>query len=960
MSRIPEEEITRIKEQIPLEELCRQRGINLEKHGAKDLKGLCPFHDDKEASFIVSPDKNLFNCFGCGASGSNLDFVMKIEGVSFRHAAEILQTNPAATGGVTNARKCTVKKLASPLSFDADDRELMKQTVEYYTSTLEKSQAALEYLGNRGLKSPDLVRRFRIGYSNRTLGYHLPMKNRKAGDEIRGRLTRLGIYRESGHEHFSGCIVFPVWDAGGHVVEMYGRRIAKGDGTKHLYLPGPHAGVWNADGVGDAREWLLCESIIDALSFWVHGFENVTASYGARGFTPEYLELVRSRRPERVIVAYDNDDAGNVAANELSQRLEPEGVAVWRAELPPGGDVNELIVHSENPRGALSSLLAAAVRMLPENRRAIPFPAVKTPEVPAKSAEKTEEESSHDGGKEKDSFEAGDDRIMFRRGERAYRARGLDRNTSFDHLKVNLRLQFRGKFHIDSFDLYNARQRAAFTAAAHQVTGIEHKIIEEDLSILIPLTESEQEKRILSKMSVDVKAPSMTPEDEQRALALLRDPDICGRVLADFETAGTVGEESNKLVGYLVAVSRKLDDPLSAVIMSRSAAGKSSLLNAVLEFVPEEDKEMLTSMTAQALFYMPTDGLRHKVLALAEDEGSERACYPLKILQSEKVLVLAVTVKDPESGIMQTKQRKVDGPVAQLMTSTQAELDYELANRYLVLTVDEERGQTRRIHEAQREAETLQGLLKKMEKEDILKIHHNAQRLLRPLPVVNPFAGKLTFPDDRLRLRRDHKKYLGLIRTVAFIRQFQKQIRSCEHRGKTIQYIEVDENDLRISHGLAVSVLGRCLDELAPPARAFLAGLHGSVRKIAAERNVKIPSVRMTQRSIREATGWSDTQVRRHLERLIEMEYVIRHRVPGTGARFEYELVYDGQGQSGEKFLPFLSGADSLMQGENAPMKHDPPPENHVPPCDRHASATGSPQDRHDVDARASSLLVLS
>jgi len=363
----------------------------------------------------------------------------------------------------------------------------------------------------------------------------------------------------------------------------------------------------------------------------------------------------------------------------------------------------------------------------------------------------------------------------------------------------------------------------------------------------------------------------MSGEEEAKALALLREPRLFERILADFVTAGSVGEESNKLLGYLIAVSRKLDDPLSGLIVSRSAAGKSALMGAILDFVPEEEKQVVTSMTTQALYYLPDDGLKHKVLAVVEDEGSETASYPLKILQSEKRLILAVTVKDTEGGMPKTELKTVEGPVAQFMTSTQAEFDEELANRYLVLSVDENREQTRRIHAAQREAETLQGWLRQIDREEVLKTHHNAQRLLRPLKVTNPFAAQLTFPDDQLRLRRDHKKYLGLIRTIAFLRQYQKPIKSCEHRGEVRQYIEVEEHDMTLANQLAVEVLGRSLDELAPATRTFLIALHRLVDDLATVQKLPRDKVRLTQRQLRETLKWSDTQVRRHLERLITL-----------------------------------------------------------------------------------------
>jgi hypothetical protein len=169
-------------------------------------------------------------------------------------------------------------------------------------------------------------------------------------------------------------------------------------------------------------------------------------------------------------------------------------------------------------------------------------------------------------------------------------------------------------------------------------------------------------------------------------------------------------------------------------------------------------------MTGQSLYYMGETDLKHKVLAIVEEEGASRAAYALKLLQSEGSLSIASTGKDAATGRLVTHEYRVEGPVAIFLTTTAIEIDEELLNRCLVLSVDEDREQTRAIHRAQREAQTLEGLLKRRERDDIAKLHRNAQRLLRPLAVVNPRAGELTFPDSLTRTRRDHMKYLTLIR----------------------------------------------------------------------------------------------------------------------------------------------------------------------------------------------------
>ena len=153
-----------------------------------------------------------------------------------------------------------------------------------------------------------------------------------------------------------------------------------------------------------------------------------------------------------------------------------------------------------------------------------------------------------------------------------------------------------------------------------------------------------------------------------------------------------------------------LDSPLAVIVQSSSAAGKSSLMEAVLAFLPEEQRVQYSAMTGQSLFYMGETDLKHKVLAIVEEEGAHCASYALKLLQSEGVLTIASTGKDPATGRLLTHQYRVEGPVMIFLTTTAIHLDEELLNRCLVLSVNEEREQTQAIHRVQREAQTLEGL----------------------------------------------------------------------------------------------------------------------------------------------------------------------------------------------------------------------------------------------------------
>jgi hypothetical protein len=314
-------------------------------------------------------------------------------------------------------------------------------------------------------------------------------------------------------------------------------------------------------------------------------------------------------------------------------------------------------------------------------------------------------------------------------------------------------------------------------------------------------------------------------------------------------------------------------------------------MDAVLAFVPPEERVQYSAMTGQALFYLGETDLKHKVLAVVEEEGAERASYALKLLQSEGELTIASTGKDPESGKLVTHEYHVEGPVMIMLTTTAIELDEELVNRALVLTVDETPAQTRAIHERQRARRTLDGLLASAQRSDVLALHRNAQRLLEPVHVVNPYARELTFIDARTRARRDHEKYLTLIDTVAFLHQHQRERKTVARDGHTLAYIEVTREDIRVANRLAAAVLSRSLDDLPPQARKLLALLTAMVQAIATRERLNVREVHFTRRTVRHFTGWTDFQVRAHLAQLHSLEYVVAHHGM-RGQRYVYELVY--------------------------------------------------------------------
>ena len=932
MPRITDEELARLKA-IPLAELCRDYGIDLKPQG-KDLAGRCPLpgHQDDTPSFVVTPSKNLWHCFGaCGAGGDTIALVMKKEGVSFRHACEKLR---ARLGGAPSAPTITTRlgtsheALATPEEAQ-DDAALLGRVADFYHRTFCNEPAAMKYLQSRACFHAEAVNAFRLGYANRTLGYRVPPIETAAGRQFKARLQALGVLRkETGHEHLNGCVVFPIHDLAGQVVQLYGRRLnAVGKHDRHLYLAQPKRGIWNAGALLPGADWLLCEALIDGLTLWCHGWRGVTASYGVHSFTAEHLALVAERKPGRIVITYDADTAGNTSAAALTHELAGCGVAVWRASPPEGKDINDVARAADDPAAALRAVIDGAKKIAgpvvvpvakPEGGES-PQPLLRGVDAAASSHTDTGAPVSSLAAvaakKEAAAASPGDaltvakndaEEIVLTIGERAYRVRGLAKNTGYEALKVSLRATSGGAWHLDTLDLAQAKQRAAFVAAAAEETGVKPELLKRDVGQVLFKLEELQEARLRAQVAPEP-AVKMTEAEEKAALALLRAPDLIGRIVADLAACGLVGEVTNKVWGYLCGVSRLLDRPLAVIVRASTAAGKSSLMDAILALMPPECRVKYSALTGQALYYLGgTTDLKHKILAIVEEEGAEKASYALKLLQSEGELSIASTGKDPVTGRMVTQEYRVEGPVMIFLTTTAVDLDEELLNRCIVLTVDESREQTAAIHAAQRKAETLAGLIEDERRAAVLGLHRNAQRLLRPLKVVNPYGERLTFLDDRTRTRRDHKKYLTLIRTIALLHQYQRPVQTMTEHGRPVEYIEVTLEDIAAANALAHDVLGRCLDDMPPQTRALL----GLIQKMERERGAKAGPWR--RRDLRAACGWSDTALKVHLSRLVELEYVFTQRDSEHLNGLVYEALFDGEVTAQRPHLSGLLDVETL------------------------------------------------
>ena len=838
---IDRQELEELKTRIDLVDLIRDSGLEPKKRG-KNWLCCCPFHEgDREPSLSIQGP--LWNCFGCEAGGDALSWLQLKEEMSFAEAvARLRELAGFSAMDPVQATQKTSEKL--PGGFKR--QELLARIAELYHKRFAENLDGQEYLKGRGLGSPELWKAFQVGFCDGSLLATLP------GDgPLLEALQAIGVLTADGKEHFRGCVVVPLTHPDQGVVGLYGRRIRPDAKNRHLYLPGPHQGVLNWQALRSSSSVYLVESVLDVFSCWMAGERQATCLHGTQTFPPSLTELLQRYGIKEVVLALDGDRAGLECTQKLAQALPDLNVKVAKVRLPDGEDPNSLLL-TQGSNGLQKRLRQ---RDQAEAERAAPHC-----------------ETTRDG-------------LVLEMDGVRYEMQILPPFSS--RLRVSLR-GLRGEHFLqDRLDLYLHRDRLKLAKQLGSQLQLSRLDAERHHSEIFRVCEEwvrERRQRDKPADDTDTKKTEMSAEQRENALHFLRKPQLVASILGDMEQLGYVGEENAKLLAYLIGLSRKLPKPLSGIILSQSGCGKSTLTDLVEQLTPPEDVLFFTRITAQALTYLAEGTLQGKLLIVEERTGAEAAEYSIRVLQSRQKLTQAVPLKDPATGKISTQILTVEGPVAYLETTTDAKINHENATRCFEITLDETPEQTQRIHQVQRERrmpsqENLHRLAA-----DIRERHHNAQRLLEPVLVFIPYAGQLTFPDKKLRNRRDHERFLCLIEASAFLHQHQRQ------RGQTDEgdaYVLAALDDYELAYTLAQDVLAQTLHELSRGAKdVWQQARDWLVREAGAS----LPERLFTRRELRQVTGAEDHQLRQALAELVEMEY-LEVAAGATGRAFQYRLL---------------------------------------------------------------------
>jgi DNA primase catalytic core len=842
-----------IKKTTDIAAVIQRHGVALKQQGA-DYVGLCPFHDDHNPSLRVTPAKGLFHCMACGAAGNAIQFVAKKENLTVKEAALRLMGNMP---GVQRGSEMVQPAPSAP----AQHPELFNAIIEHYhQALLGRNRRGLDYLKARGFGDTATLAHFKIGYVDHTLKTKLTPAQVKLAQG-------LGIFNDKRTEKFWNRVVVPIFDESGQPVGLCGRDITGEMEHKYINLAGEQRGVWNSGAAAAyPDELILTEGIFDGLALWQAGKKNVIAVCGVKGWLPLHTALLQKHSVCKVVLAFDQDEPGKEAVQKLTPELTALGVHVHRLRWPEGiHDACDYFQYTkaldfQGTPDTFAALLSSAPRIGHTREKTVRLSMV----------EKT------------------DDTALFQNGNVAYRVKGIDQS----HLRIVLDAKTATARHIDHLDLYASRSRKLFSSACADRLGLEAGKIEEDLLALLELVEALQRQQAAP---VDAK-PTMTDDEEKAARAFLQTPKLLDRIAADLELVGYVGEARIKKLAYLVGTSRRLPKPLSGIFRAQSGSGKSYLMECVAELMPPEDVLYFSRLTPQALYYLEPDALVHKLLIVDERDGSEQAEYSIRTLQTKKRLALAVPIKDPNSGKMKTMTVEVHGPIAYMESTTDEHINDENANRCFELYLDESPKQTEAIFAAQRQARTLEGWQVECRKENILRVHHAAQRLLRPLKVIIPYVKLIAYPSTwtGVRGRRDYDRLLSLIEGSAFLHQHQRKIGSLNGAsgpsGK--DYIEATLEDYAHAYDLAHQVFAQAGSDLPKPVADFYARVKEIMRGRARASKCRIDDLTFSRRDIRAATEWPDHIVKRHMRRLEDLEYVQVQRAP-QGGSFVYRLLPD-------------------------------------------------------------------
>lgn len=797
-------EIQDIKQRLSMATILQHYGLKPDKH----MRLCCPFHEDKTPSMQVYYKTHTAYCFSsnCPTHGKSLDvidFIMHREKCT-KHEA-ILKARQMINGHIQE----------NPKSEKPDKSATLNKMFTYFKNAIYNSKPAQDYLQSRMLD----FTKIEVGYNSGQF-HHGTRKD----ETLILECLQAGLLSETGKQSKTGepaynvfgkwCIVFALRNEQDQVTGMYFRSAINDKDQKHYYLK-DRQGLYPHYPRPETTRLILTEAIIDAATLLqlpeiTAGYETLSC-YGTNGLTEEHKAAIRElKQLEEVVLFYDGDEPGREAIKkhaEILHQLKPD-IKITYIETPENEDINSLAIGHEhelfthllnNRKGFFLSIENSIEKKNPQ-----PEPAnfLDTTNPEQIIYESTELKATIWGGIEKENL---------------------------SRLKVSLHIKNKAdkyKSFRDDVNLYSHGSMQKLVQNIAETLELSTSLV---IKTLTDLTEKLEEYRLQERSqhikSLQPRLYEMSEAEKAEASAFLKDKNLMKNTLASIERSGLVGEQQNGLLLFLLYLSRFFDEPLHAIIFGKSGSGKTYLQTKVSECLPEESVRTITSLTENTLYYSARDFWKHKVLLIEDLEGVYNAFLPLREFMSKQSITKLTTDKDAKGNNVQ-KILTVEGPVCVSGATTMEGIYEDNANRSYLLHVDENPTHLSEVLQFQRQQQA--GLINETAQASARLLLKNAQRLLKPVKIINRYATELVIPDCVFKKLRTNMHYLRLIEIITFYHQWQRQVKT-DPKGN--QYIETSLSDIEWANHLVKDTLLRKSDELSGETRQFFESLKTLVRK---------------------------------------------------------------------------------------------------------------------------------
>lgn len=895
-------EISEIKQRLTLSEVLHYYGLKPDKQ----LRLNCPFHNDKTPSMQVYYKTHTAYCFSanCKTHGKSLDVIDFIKHKEFGSLSEVEAKHQA----IKKAVQILAGEQPNPIEInnkqDADlyRIEFLERMFIYFKNAISNSKPAQEYVQSRKLD----YQKTEVGYNSGQFHHGTRKDEKLINDCIKhGLLLDLGLTARTGNTAYKPFgkwgICFPLKNRQGRIVSFYFRSILDDNKQRHYYLK-DRQGLYPSYPKSTTKRLILTESIIDTASL-LHVLKKertlseveVLALYGTNGFTQEHSEAIKDLTElEEIIFFLNGDEAGIKAVEKYAPMLKNEypSIRITSVKIPQHEDINSLLQgHSEE---ILIHLLSERIAVQsPIQLKDIQNPLAKECSFSFSNEENKhsfEDQTLEQGTIEKESIQVEQKNVLNTNnphdlhytgtacsttGVKAnYFIKGF-RTDQLDSLKVTLLTKLDYLFYSSKLDLYEHKQLETYAKATADKLQLKKENIESDLYHLTNLLEQYRDKEHFQKSQKQESNIQVTTATATRCITFLKQPNLIKAFNNLIQNAGIIGEETNRILLFIIASSFKMPDTLHALIQGSSGSGKTRLLKIISHLMPDEDVKRYTRVTDNSFYNQDEYFFVNKLLCFEDMDGlKEDAQLAVRELQSNEILITSTSVKDT-NGSIKGGERTVRGPIASLSCTTKGETYEDNISRCFLVAVDESIDQTMRIINYQNELSA--GLIDKKSQAETTIFVQNCIRLLKSYEVINPYANKIKLPQNAHKIRRLNELYQSFVKQITLLNQYQ---RKTDHQGRLITETE----DLQTACNVLFESIVLKVDELDGSLRGFYEKLKNYILP-------KGENHEFTQREIRQYLNISKAQCSRFFYSLLSMEY-ITVKYMGNQRKMCYSIDY--------------------------------------------------------------------